>query len=200
MEQVDEEALKDREGMIIREYSGIFPAYEAFYIHSIIYAAERSEAAFQRFDDAVVEKRAAASVVATIQEALAHASALSRFFWPVKKDSALAKARGSRLRVAFAVDDSSALKWRKLRNSFEHFDEDLDRFLLHDLSGCFFPAPLVGDQMLAQEAAGNIFKLVDPNSGTCIILGDQYEFRPIRIEVQRVLSRAQEMDSQGCRL
>jgi hypothetical protein len=33
-----------------------------------------------------------------------------------------------------------------------------------------------------------------------VLLGEKFEFRPIRQEVQRVLSRALEMDKQGGRL
>ncbi|HCL66390.1 MAG TPA: hypothetical protein DIC56_16435 [Rhizobium sp.] len=200
MAQLDEEVRKERESQIAKQYRGIYPVYETFYIHSIIYAAERSETAFQRFDEAVVASRSAALIVATVQEALTHAGALSRFFWPVKKDNELAAARGDRLRDAFALDDTSALKWRKLRNAFEHFDEDLDRFLLDDRAGYFFPSPHVDDQALADEAIGHIFKLVDPKHGVCVLLGEKFEFKPIRREVRRILSRALEMDEQGGRL
>ena len=50
MSELDQETRKQREALIVDQYGGIYPVYEAFYIHSIIYAAERSEAAFQRFD------------------------------------------------------------------------------------------------------------------------------------------------------
>ncbi|MCR8550797.1 hypothetical protein M4578_23475 [Salipiger sp. P9] len=200
MAQLDEDGLKERETLIARQYQGIYPVYEAFYIHSIIYAAERSEAAFQRFDEAVAASCSAELIVATIQEALTHAGALSRFFWPMKKQNQLAVARGDRLRDAFALDEASAMKWRKLRNAFEHFDEDLDRFLLEDRAGYFFPSPLVDDQALADEAIGHIFRLVDPTHGICVLLGKKFEFQPIRSEVRRILSRAREMDEQGSRL
>lgn len=200
MAQYDEDTRNEMRTLIVENHRGIYPVYEAFYIHSIIYAAERSEAAFQRFDEAVAGGESAALIVATVQEALTHAGALSRFFWPVRKDDQLSAARGERLRDAFALDETSALKWRKLRNAFEHFDEDLDRFLLDDRAGYFFPGPLVDDQRLGDEAIGHIFKLVDPKHGVCILLGDKFEFKPIRNEVQRVLSRALEMQEQGDRL
>lgn len=191
---------KNAESIISKQYGGIFPPYEAFYIQAIIYAAERSEAAFNRFDDAVDASQPAALVVATVQEALTHAGALSRFFWPVKKDNHLTEARGHRLRDAFKLDDTSALRWRKLRNAFEHFDEDLDRFLLNDPAGYLFPSPIVGDHTLTDEESGHIFKLVDPMRGVCVLLGQKFEFRPIRREVQRILSSAYTMDKQGSRL
>ncbi len=198
MAELDKDVRKEREALIAREYHGIYPVYEAFYIHSIIYAAERSETAFKRFDEAVAASRPHEVIFATVQEALTHAGALSRFFWPIKKKrNELAAARGIRLRDAFALADTSALKWRKLRNAFEHFDEDLDRFLLEDRAGCFFPGPLVDDQALANKSIGHIIKLVDPEHGICVLLGEKFKFRAIRSEVQRILSRAREMDEQG---
>jgi len=200
MTDPDKNTLKERELLIASQYSGVCPIYEAFYIHSIMYAAERSEMAFQRFDEAVAASETEAAIVGAAQEGLTHAGALSRFFWPVRKESQLAAARGARLRHAFALDDNSALKWRKLRNAFEHFDEDLDRFLLHDRVGFFFPGPKVGNQALADEAIGHIFKLVDPKQGICVLLGQKFEFIPIRSEVQRILSLALKMSKQGGRL
>lgn len=200
MSQPDQDDRKEMRNQVARDYRGIYPIYEAFYIHSIIYAAERSETAFQRFEEAVALGKSAALIVAAVQEALTHAGALSRFFWPVKNGDQLAAARGERLRDAFALDETSALRWRKLRNAFEHFDEDLDRFLLEDRTGYFFPGPLVDDQTLADETIGHVFKLVDPKRGVCVILGEKFEFKPIRKEVQRVLSRALELNKQGGRL
>lgn len=197
---LDEGERSGRSDLVIERYQGIYPVNEAFYIHSIMYAAERSERAFYRFDEAVTLGKPAALIFATVQEALTHAGALSRFFWPVKKENRLSLARGKRLRDAFGLNETSALKWRKLRNAFEHFDEDLDRFLLNDRAGCFFPGPIVDDHALADEAIGHIFKLVDPKVGVCVLLGEKFEFRPIRSEVQRILSRAIEMDERGSRL
>jgi hypothetical protein len=126
-----------------------FRLFLAFYVQSILYNAERSIAAFRRFDIAVE-----GLIVSTVQEALTHAGALSRFFWPVKKGDSLATARGERLRELFSLSEASPLKSRKLRNAFEHFDEDLDRFLLYDRFGYLFPGPLVDDHTLADEVIG----------------------------------------------
>lgn len=200
MTGLDQETRKQREALIVDQYRGIYPVYEAFYINSIIYAAERSEAAFQRFDQAASEAKSPVLVVATIQEALTHAGALSRFFWPMKRDNQLTTARGRRLREAFALNDTSPLKRRTLRNAFEHFDEDLDLFLLGDVSGYVFPSPMVDDHELADDTIGHIFKLVDPKHGICVLLGERFEFRPIRQEVKRILTKALQMDNLGARL
>ena len=36
MRRFDDATRKEREALIAEQYGGIFPAYEAFYIHSII--------------------------------------------------------------------------------------------------------------------------------------------------------------------
>lgn len=173
---------------------------EALYIHSIIYAAERSECGFRDFDAALEQDLEPPIVFGFIQEALTHAGGLSRFFWPVEKENALAKARGVRLRKAFALTDASPLKWRRLRNAFEHIDADLDQFLLENNVGSFFPTPLIDDHALADEQIGKIFKLVDPEAKVCVVLGKKFEFQPIRDEVRRVLSMVHKMDENGGRL
>lgn len=188
-----------RGAIIAQQHGGIYPPCEAFYIHSIIYAAGRAEDAFQRYEEAVSSAGESELIVATVQEALTHAAGISRFLWPMGR-SDLAKARGQKLRAAFTVDDASPLRHRKLRNAFEHFDEDLDSFLLEDRVGYLFPSPLVDDHQLADDQLGHIFKLVDPAAGVCVLLGEKYEFGRIRAEVQRILAAAHAMDATGSRL
>ncbi|MGA9823484.1 MAG: hypothetical protein WBQ53_01410 [Methylocystis sp.] len=191
---------RSREELIVQEYRGILPYYEAFYIASIIYSAERSDAAFQRFEAVAQNNGEALLAMATIQEALTHAGALSRFFWPMQSKSKVAVARGQSLREAFELDDTSALKNRELRNAFEHFDERIDEYLMQDHVGYFFPQAMIDDHALADDKIGHIFKLVDPKSGLCVIMGRKFEFRPIHTEVQCILGLAQKMERNGSRL
>lgn len=191
--------MAEHAAMVTKEYQGIYPPCEAFYIHSIIYAAERCDDAFARFDAAVEIDASQADIFAMIQEALTHSAALSRFFWPPTKNS-LSLMRGENLRSAFAIEDSNPLGKRKLRNALEHYDEHLDSFLLRDLVGHFFPSPIVDHHELANDVLGNVFKLVDPKNGVCVILGKKYEFDTIRDEVRRILNLAVAMEGRGSRL
>jgi hypothetical protein len=134
-----------------------------------------------------------------IQEVLTLSAALSRFFWPPTKNK-LSLARGENLRSTFAIDESNPLGERKLRNALEHYDEYLDSFLLQYRVGHFFPSPIVDHHELADDVLGNIFKLVDPENGICVILGEKYEFDLIRDEVRRILDLAVTMDGGGSRL
>ncbi|KTT68335.1 hypothetical protein [Sphingomonas sanguinis] len=197
--RLTKEEKAERSAMVTKDYQGIYPLYEVFYIDSIIYAAERCDDAFSRFDEAVATDGSHAAIFAMVQEALTHSAALSRFFWPPTKNK-LCLARGENLRSAFAVDESSPLGQRKLRNALEHYDEYLDDFLLQDRVGNFFPSPIVDHHELADDALGNIFKLVDPDKGICVILGEKYEFDLIRDEVRRILELATTMDNGGSRL
>lgn len=52
---LDKTALEQRTSMVIDQFEGIVPQYEAFYIHSIIYAADRANEAFNRFDTVISE-------------------------------------------------------------------------------------------------------------------------------------------------
>lgn len=181
---LDKETQKQRESMVINDFEGIVPHYEAFYIQSIIYAAGRADEAFNCFKEEVSGPQSEAIIVATIQEALTHAGALSRFFWPPQKAGKLGVSRGQRLCKAFSLDDSSPLRNRDLRNAFEHFDENLDQFLLQNDSGYFFPGPMVGEHILADDEIGHIFRLVDPTQGICVLLGQKFKFFPIHTEVK----------------
>ena len=203
---IDDQELERRAGIIVEKFDGIHSPFEAFYIHSILYSAGRASEAFQRFDVGRSLKDTHAFQVSSVHEALGHAGALSRFFWPslYKRESKtqrrLKLARGSKLRRAFALTDRSALRNRELRDFLEHFDERLDRYLLHHDSGYFFPSAQIGDSTLADEQEGHIFKLVDPAAACFVLLGEKHYYADLRKEVERVHQLANEMDRNGCRL
>lgn len=103
---IDSNELKRRTALVAKDYGGILPYCEAFYIHSIIYSADRADRAFRRFRRACRNGASAITVASAAHEALGHAAALSRFFWPARQ-SDLTKARAIKLRQAFAIDETS---------------------------------------------------------------------------------------------
>lgn len=191
---------KRRIAELVEHYQGILPYFEAFFLQSIIYAADQSLVAFYRFDDALKKGGKPEEIFAAIQDALSHASALSRFFWPARSKDILHIARAEKLKASFQILESSALKQRGLRNAFEHFDERLDEFLLNDPSGFMLPTPLVTSSDISEDPLGHIFKLVDPDKGIIVLLGEKYDYPPIRNEVMRILYLAIAMDNDGSRL
>jgi hypothetical protein len=201
------EELDHRASIILKDYSGIFAAYEAFYIESIVYASSRAIDAFLRYDIARSVGDTQVNQVSAVHEALAHAGALSHFFWPSplgrkasQTQRQLTSARANKLREAFAVTEDSPLKNRNVRNSLEHFDERLDSYLLVNDSGYFFPSALIGQADMAEDKRGHIFKMVDPISSTFVCLGISFEFGTLRKETQRIHGLAQQMMKNGARL
>ena len=189
-----------RTELVIQDFEGIVPTYEAFYLQSIMFAAERALAAFEELDRALSAQAAAAYSFAVLQEALMHASALSRFFWPTRKAGKLAQARGEKLRKAFAEREVSVLQNRNLRNLFEHFDERLDRYLLQDLAGTVQPWPVIGQA--SDDAQGTLvrFKLLDPEAGLCLLLGETFAYKQFHDAVAGILEDVFRLNSGGCRL
>ncbi|WP_376985504.1 hypothetical protein [Bosea sp. R86505] len=178
-----------RAKMTVSDHEGIYPVYGAFYVHAILYAAGRADASFARFGTALQADGSPAEIVASVHEALGHAAALSRFFFPADKGP-LARARAAKLRRQFAVSNSSPLVDRALRNALEHFDERLDDYLLGDIVGHIFPGPIMGDAELADEPGGHIFRLVDPVKEIFVLLGQKHDFGAVRVEVQRIAELA----------
>lgn len=185
MSVISDEERKARAQQIVNDYEGIYPMYGAFYVQAILYAAGRANAAFTRFGAALRTGDGPAEIVASVHEALGHAAALSRFFFPTEKRP-LTRARAASLRKQFAVSNTSPLIDRELRNALEHFDERLDDYLLGDIAGYIFPGPMIDDAEIADEPGGHIFRLVDPTKEIFILLGQKHDFRAVRLEVQRI--------------
>ena len=201
--------LEEKEQMavfIANECGGIHFPYEAFYIHSILYSAGRCLESFDRFDHFKTQYVTPDYLVSIVQEAVGHAAALSRYFWPSPKgkkkeaqQNKLRINRGKKLRDAFGLNESSPLYNRDLRNAWEHFDERLDGYLLEHEAGMFFPSSIVDDHTLADDPIGHIFKLLDIDNNCLVLLGDKFFYEPIRNEVKMVFEKAMEFDQNGAR-
>lgn len=196
--------LEECAEIIVSQCNGIHAPCEAFYIHSIIYSAERCCVAFDNYESISKEPENSAAVFGKMQETIIHAAALSRFFWPPRSRKAkfekLHNARADKLREAFEMAEDSPLRFRGARDALDHFEERLDLFLLEHQAGTFFPGAIIGNVELAGSPASHIFKLVDPIQEKAIILGEVYDFGAIRSEVTRVLAVAYQCDSAGARL
>lgn len=169
-----------------------------FYHHSIYYCAERCLSAFDAYEQLLEQQDIEPiHLISAVQEAIGHAAALSRYFWPTSmggkrkqpKQLEMRKKRGETLRIFFAVMDDSPLHNRDLRNAWEHFDEKLDTYLISNLAGHFFPDPLIADHSLSDEPIGKIFKLIDPKNQCLVLLGEKFFFGPIRAEVERIFQQ-----------
>lgn len=188
---------RERRATIVVQSGGILPQYYAFYNLSVRYLAEQGMQAFERYRARVDSGCFPDELIATVQTAVGHAAALSRYFWPSISDSKRETAvgqlrveRGKRLRNSFKVTDKSPLHRRPLRNAWEHFDERLDDYLLSVDAGVFMPTGLIGEHTAADDPIGHVFKLLDPDAECLVLLNKKYFFGPIRAEVRRIVGLA----------
>lgn len=202
----DEELVRRAE-IVVRDYAGIVPYFEVMFLHSMLYASGRSLESFEQFrriEDPRADPEYAISVVL---EAVGHAAAVSRFFWPAagtkREPSALRKARdlrGQRLRTAFGITDKSPLANRSLRNAWEHFDERLDHYQLQIEGGILLPGCLIESHGIADDPAGYTFKVLDPEAECLVLLGERFFYGEIRDAVAKVRQIASDADRNGGRL
>ena len=189
---------RERRATIVVQSGGILPQYDAFYNLSVSYLAEQGKQAFDRYVGQVESGCSPDELIATVQTAVGHAAALSRYFWPSISRSERGTAvgqlrieRGKRLCNTFTVTDESPLHRRPLRNAWEHFDERLDDYLLSVDAGVFMPTGLIGEHTVADDPIGHVFKLLDPDAECLVLLNKKYFFGPIRAEVKRIVELAE---------
>ncbi len=197
----DAKELERRAKVVAEECDGIQPSTLIFYQFSIRYSAERCIDAFWHYEEALKANAEPDYLVSVIQEAVGHAAALSRYFWPspvgAKKKPEqlkLKRKRGEFLRNLFNLTDDSPLYNRDLRNAWEHFDERLDIYLIEKVSGMFFPMSQVGSHHEADNPINRVFKLLDPNEECLVLMGKKYFFVPIRDEVVRIYNQFEEKE------
>lgn len=169
---------------------GIAGYQRIFYHVSIQYSVNASFESFKRYDSALAQNHPdKATIVNPVHDALGHAAAVSRYFWNYSSDRVykkLHKARASKLRKMYELDDSSALNNRDLRNTLERFDERLDQFLLKELAGMHIPTPSVGTYEPGDNDLNRIYKMVDPDKEIFVIFNEPYDFGEIRKAIEEL--------------
>ncbi|CAK2776538.1 conserved hypothetical protein [Vibrio crassostreae] len=205
--KIDNEEKERRARIVVDDCAGIQFPQEAFYIHSISYSAGRCIEVFERYANFKNEDISPSYLVALVQEAVGHAAALSRYFWPTpNKKKAIANqmelrsARASKLRFAFEQTEHSPLYNRDLRNAWEHFDERLDEYLLSHMAGTFYPTAIIGSHEEADAPTNHIFKLLDTEKECLVLMNEKYFYLPIYQEVKKVFDLAMQFDNEGARL
>lgn len=193
MEEVTFEELELRALQTVKECDGIQPMHTPFYTFSIRYSAQCCLSAFDLYERLLESGADPATLISAVQEAVSHAGALSRYFWPSpagKRNNQykLKLERGKKLRDIYKVSEDSALANRELRNAWEHFDEKLDTYVLSNDAGYFFPTPIIDSHTLADNPIGKVFKLVDPHNHCLVLLGKKFFFEPIRCEVEKIFT------------
>ena len=207
MRKINNQKINRRAKLVTEDYEGIIPYCEAFYLLSIHYTAGRCLESFDNYEHLKDQDVNPDYLISIVQEAVGHAAALSRYFWPSpfgKKNQEnlkqLKKKRGEKLRRSFGLKKESPLYNRDLRNAWEHFDERLDFYLLENDTGMFFPTCVIDSHELADDPSGHIFKLLDPDAECLVLMGHKYFFAPIRDEVKKIFEKIYDEVHSGERL
>jgi len=172
----------------------IWPPYEVFYIHSMLFCTKSAVTSIERICDALekISKDTSEAPLANLdsedilnnfQNIVVQGAALSRYFWPVRKGH---ENRAKFLRETLCVDDNNPLKSRDLRNEIEHFDEKLDYYLSNKIIvGNIFPQ-YVGPLPKNNGVSIHIFRAYYVDVGLFEMLGKRYEMEPISDEIYRL--------------
>ena len=175
--------------------TSIEPAHEILYYYSVLYTAECSVRAFELYECLLRTKNTdPIQLVSAIQEAIGHAGSLAFYFWnnggnprQSAKIQEYIKQRSKHLKKIFKLDDSSAIKNRAIRNTFEHFDEKIDIFLSETMAGTFYPMPVIKSHLLIEkEQVTKYFKLLDIEEKCLVLLNQKFFFEEIQKEVNKI--------------
>lgn len=190
----------------MKDHLPIWPQHEAFYIQSMLFHTRQACSSIDLTAVLVSrlsrERRAGiasdfdcSDALDQVQNILFRAAAISRYFWPSRKHF---NDRGTRLRAAFDISETSALRNRDLRDAAEHFDERLDNYLKDGIAGYIIPewfGPLP-----KQGVPTHYFRAYFINTGCLRILDQEFFVQPIVEEVIRVHNLLVGFDESGGRM
>jgi hypothetical protein len=118
---------------------------------------------------------------------------ISKVFWPPlqgkpKEEAERNRKRGEGLRRILDIQEDSPFRDRKLRNLFEHFDQELDKWLLQGdkrpvvVVEAIMPSFQIG--ITESIFPAKIFRSFDRDSWTLYCMGDTLPFREVVKAVQ----------------
>ncbi|WP_155806002.1 hypothetical protein [Erythrobacter litoralis] len=167
-----------------------FPPYAfAFYGVAIDEAARLAVRSFMDYSDAIEDGASPSEAAGLLHDAINHCAAVSRFFWPSPKAGAVARYRGEKLRELYKIDDASPLNDRNLRNSLEHHDERIDRWIAFDPVGPIIPGPIFASHTITDEQLGHAFKVIDRDEEVYVVMGKKFKYAPLSHAIAEICLR-----------
>ena len=179
------------------------------YVKELVNQANSSLAAARRWNELGLRVRTAAGSgrsddrpsiadwFAVAQSILAAAAMFSKILWPNptsdldEEDREWMRRRGKSLRRALKITSNRALESRAVRNSFEHFDDRLDRLVREKRSGAFVDMTVGSPEMIQIEGMDAWFlRQIDNSSGNVSVLGDSVNIRELVEIMKDIAERA----------
>lgn len=188
--------------------TGIWPPYQAFYIHSMLFctaSALRSISLLNKNLEKICGSKCPPAEVAfrqravldSLQNILSQGAALSRFLWPARQGiDGLHKLRAEHLRRILGIGEENVLRDRTLRNALEHFDEQLDVHLQGHVVGHVIPE-YVGPTPERSGVPVHVFRAFYADTGVFEMLGKRYQVEPIADEIGRIHDLLLEREGEG---
>lgn len=118
-----------------------------------------------------------------LQSLLTALGNISKILWPIMKKgdergNEIRENRGKELREALNVKDDSALRSRRLRDTFEHFDERMDTWFEAEERRGFSDRSVGSMEGIIIPSEKDRLRVFDPETWTLICLGQQYKLGP----------------------
>lgn len=185
----------------------IWPPFEVFYIQSMLFNSMSAVRSIMRLEkifgklpeyptEEDIQRLPTKIILNELQNMVLQAAALSRYFWPIRKGY---EERGQFLRETFALDQSSPLFNRNLRNALEHFDERLDGYLASGIVGYIFPE-YVGLKPADDGVPSHFFRAYFIDVGFFRLLNEEFLMHPLADELIFVHNHLLDLDQNGGRL
>jgi len=126
------------------------------------------------------------SVLDELQNVIVQGAAVARYFWPIRVGQQIHASRAEALRNEFSIRDDNPLRVCKpLRDTMEHFDERLDKYLAKGVVGHIFPQ-YFGREEGRDGVPLHFFRAYFIDSGTFEMLGERFVIEPLANELIRL--------------
>jgi hypothetical protein len=181
----------------------IQPIHEVFYIEALAFNVDAILRCVEKLNLELEEhtsepiQRKANTILNVLQEMVVHAANISKFFFPVRKDL-IHKSRGAKLREVFEVTEDNPICNRDARNTIEHFDERMDKFLSEFPTGTVYPE-YVGSKEKVLSPTNKFFRAYSLDTEEFQILQTPIKIRPLVEAVTRIRLKIDAQIQKGMR-
>lgn len=170
----------------------IWPAYEVFYIESLLTKTKTAIAEYELLDRVITDQKLFEKnpliLIDLAENIINNGAAISRYLFPSRDKGTknkIHKLRGEKLRESLQINEGNPLEHRFVRDYAEHFDEKLDKYLSKPIAGNFTPSKVIFDSDELDEVTF-VFRAYVVNEFKFICLEKEIVILPIIEEIYRI--------------